>query len=141
MCGMNWKNWIKKENETLWDLIFGCIVYGILAEIIGLFVVKNKATYSAGLVLGVVIAIGLSVSMFRSLNRCLILSKRQAGRMMVFGTLIRAAVIILVVWLSMRLRYFSFPAVVVGILGLKISAYLHTYTNVYITKKIWKKGR
>lgn len=138
---MNWRRWINKENETLFDLIFGCIVYSIVFEAIGLLVVENKGSYSMGLLLGTAVAIGLSVSMYKSLNRCLVMTEHQAGRNMVFGTLFRAVVILLAAWIGMRSGYFSFPGIIIGILGLKISAYLHAYTNVYITKKLYKKGR
>lgn len=138
---MNWGKWINKDNETLFDLIFGCIVYSIVFEAIGILVVENKGSYSLGLLLGTVVAIGLSVSMYKSLNRCLVMTEHQARRNMVFGTLFRAVVILLAAWSGMRLRYFSFPGIIIGILGLKISAYLHAYTNVYITKKLYKKGR
>ena len=138
---MNWRRWINKDNETLFDLIFGCIVYSIVFEAIGLLVVENKGSYSLGLLLGTAVAIGLSVSMYKSLNNCLVTTEHQARRNMVFSTLLRAVVILLAAWIGMRSGYFSFPGIIIGILGLKISAYFHAYTNVYITKKLYKKGR
>ena len=138
---MNWRRWINKDNETLFDLIFGCIVYSIVFEAIGLLVVENKGSYSLGLLLGTAVAIGLSVSMYKSLNNCLVMTDHQARRNMVFSTLLRAVVILLAAWIGMRSGYFSFPGIIIGILGLKISAYFHAYTNVYITKKLYKKGR
>ena len=138
---MNWRRWINKDNETLFDLIFGCIVYSIVFEAIGLLVVENKGSYSLGLLLGTAVAIGLSVSMYKSLNNCLVMTEHQARRNMVFRTLLRAVVILLAAWIGMRSGYFSFPGIIIGILGLKISAYFHAYTNVYITKKLYKKGR
>lgn len=138
---MNWRRWINKDNETLFDLIFGCIVYSIVFEAIGLLVVENKGSYSLGLLLGTAVAIGLSVSMYKSLNNCLVMTEHQARRNMVFSTLLRAVVILLAAWIGMRSRYFSFLGIIIGILGLKISAYFHAYTNVYITKKLYKKGR
>ena len=138
---MNWRRWINKDNETLFDLIFGCIVYSIVFEAIGLLVVENKGSYSLGLLLGTAVAIGLSVSMYKSLNNCLVMTEHQARRNMVFSTLLRAVVILLAAWNGMRSGYFSFPGIIIGILGLKISAYFHAYTNVYITKKLYKKGR
>ena len=138
---MNWRRWINKDNETLFDLIFGCIVYSIVFEAIGLLVVENKGSYSLGLLLGTAVAIGLSVSMYKSLNNCLVVTERQARRYMVFSRLLRAVVILLAAWIGMRSGYFSFPGIIIGILGLKISAYFHAYTNVYITKKLYKKGR
>ena len=138
---MNWRRWINKDNETLFDLIFGCIVYSIVFEAIGLLVVENKGSYSLGLLLGTAVAIGLSVSMYKSLNNCLVMTEHQARRNMVFSTLLRAVVILLAAWIGMRSGYFSFPGIIIGILGLKIYAYFHEYTNVYITKKLYKKGR
>ena len=138
---MNWRRWINKDNETLFDLIFGCIVDSIVFEAIGLLVVENKGSYSLGLLLGTAVAIGLSVSMYKSLNNCLVMTEHQARRNMVFSTLLRAVVILLAAWIGMRSGYFSFPGIIIGILGLKISAYFHAYTNVYITKKLYKKGR
>ena len=138
---MNWRRWINKDNETLFDLIFGCIVYSIVFEAIGLLVVENKGSYSLGLLLGTAVAIGLSVSMYKSLNNCLVMTEHQARRNMVFSTLLRAVVILLAACIGMRSGYFSFPGIIIGILGLKISAYFHAYTNVYITKKLYKKGR
>ena len=138
---MNWRRWINKDNETLFDLIFGCIVYSIVFEAIGLLVVENKGSYSLGLLLGTAVAIGLSVSMYKSLYNCLVMTEHQARRNMVFSTLLRAVVILLAAWIGMRSGYFSFPGIIIGILGLKISAYFHAYTNVYITKKLYKKGR
>lgn len=138
---MNWRRWINKDNETLFDLILGCIVYSIVFEAIGLLVVENKGSYSLGLLLGTAVAIGLSVSMYKSLNNCLVMTEHQARRNMVFSTLLRAVVILLAAWIGMRSGYFSFPGIIIGILGLKISAYFHAYTNVYITKKLYKKGR
>ena len=138
---MNWRRWINKDNETLFDLIFGCIVYSIVFEAIGLLVVENKESYSLGLLFGTAVAIGLSVSMYKSLNNCLVMTEHQARRIMVFSTLLRAVVILLAAWIGMRSGYFSFPGIIIGILGLKISAYFHAYTNVYITKKLYKKGR
>ena len=138
---MNWRRWINKDNETLFDLIFGCIVYSIVFEAIGLLVVENKGSYSLGLLLGTAVAIGLSVSMYKSLNNCLVMTEHQARRNMVFSTLLRAVVILLAAWIGMRSGYFSFPGIIIGILGLKISPYFHAYTNVYITKILYKKGR
>ena len=138
---MNWRRWINKDNETLFDLIFGCIVYSIVFEAIGLLVVENKGSYSLGLLLGTAVAIGLSVSMYKSLNNCLVMTEHQARRNMVFSTLLRAVFILLAAWIGMRSGYFSFPGIIIGILGLKISAHFHAYTNVYITKKLYKKGR
>lgn len=132
--------WMNQENETLFDLIFGCVAYSIVVEIFGLILAPEKLYFTAGLLFGTVVAIALSISMYNKLNNCLHLTPKQAERSMIFGTLLRAVVILLAVWIGLKVRFISFPGVVIGILGLKVAAYLHAYTNVYITKKL-KKGR
>ena len=81
---MNWRRWINKDNETLFDLIFGCIVYSIVFEVIGLLVVENKGSYSMGLLLGTAVAVGLSVSMYKGLNRCLVMTEQKYGTWLTF---------------------------------------------------------
>ena len=40
---VNWGRWINKDNETLFDLIFGCIVYSIVFEVIDFLSWRIKA--------------------------------------------------------------------------------------------------
>ncbi|MFR8947344.1 MAG: hypothetical protein ACLVH3_17480 [Blautia obeum] len=61
-------------------MIFGCIVYSIVFEVIGLLVVENKGSYSMGLLLGTAVAVGLSVSMYKGLNRCLVMTEQKAAK-------------------------------------------------------------
>ena len=138
---VNWRRWINKDNETLFDLIFGCIVYSIVFEVIDFLSWRIKAATVWDFLLGTAVAVGLSVSMYKGLNRCLVMTEQKAGRSMALGSLFRSAVILLAAWIGMRSGYFSFPGIIIGILGLKISAHFHAYTNVYITKKLYKKGR
>lgn len=138
---MKWINWIQEENETLLDLIFGCLTYSILLEVIGLLLVPNKGSYSAGLFLGTAVAIGLGVSMARGLEKCLVMEQSQARRSMTVRSMMRLLVMLVAALAGMKCKAISFPGVIIGILGLKISAHLHMYTNLYITKKIRRKGR
>ena len=138
-------NWMRTHGsdagETLLDLIFGCIIYSLFFELIGLLVVENKGTYSLGLLVGTLASIGLSFSMYRSVEKAVTMDPGQASRSMTIASILRMLVILVVAWLGMRFAWISFPGILIGILGLKISAYLHVYTNVYITRKIRKNGR
>ena len=136
-----WRKWIKEINETLLDLILGCFIYSALFELIGLAVVSDKVSWSAGICLGTVAATGLCVSMYKGLADCLSMNPAAARRTMTIQSIIRLFVMFAVAWLGIRIRQVSFPAVIVGMLGLKVSAHMHMYTNVYITKRLKKKGR
>ncbi|MCD8018877.1 MAG: ATP synthase subunit I [Clostridiales bacterium] len=138
---MKWIKWLEETNETLLDLIFGCLVYSLVFEIAGLLLVSNKGSYSLGLLLGTIVAVGMSVSMERGLERCLNMDEIKGQRFMTLRSILRSVVMLVAAWVGMRFDQISFPGVIVGILGLKISAYLHMYTNLYITKKLKRKGR
>ena len=138
---MKWINWIQEANETLLDLIFGCLAYSILLEVVGLLLVPNKGSYSAGLFLGTAVAIGLGISMARGLEKCLVMEESKARKSMTMRSMMRLLVMLVAALAGMKWKAISFPGVIIGILGLKISAHLHMYTNLYITKKIRKKGR
>ena len=138
---MKWINWIQEANETLLDLFFGCLAYSILLEVVGLLLVPNKGSYSAGLFLGTAVAIGLGISMARGLEKCLVMEESKARKSMTMRSMMRLLVMLVVALAGMKWKAISFPGVIIGILGLKISAHLHMYTNLYITKKIRRKGR
>ena len=59
---------------------------------------------------------------------------------MVFSTLFKGSGYIIGCMDWNAFRYFSFPGIIIEF-GTEISAYFHAYTNVYITKKLYKKGR
>ena len=138
-------NWMRTHgsdvSETLLDLVFGCIIYSMLFELVGLLVVNNKGSYSLGLLIGTLASVGLSLSMYRSVEKAVTMTPAQASRSMTIASVLRMLVILAVAWLGMHFDWISFPGILIGILGLKVSAYLHVYTNVYITRKIRKKGR
>ena len=138
-------NWMRTHgsdvSETLLDLVFGCIIYSMLFELVGLLVVDNKGSYSLGLLIGTLASVGLSLSMYRSVEKAVTMTPAQASRSMTIASVLRMLVILAVAWLGMHFDWISFPGILIGILGLKVSAYLHVYTNVYITRKIRKKGR
>ena len=60
---------------------------------------------------------------------------------MTVRSMLRLLVMLVAALAGIKCKAISFPGVIIGILGLKISAHLHMYTNLYITKKIRRKGR
>ena len=72
--------WIRETNETLLDLIFGCLIWSALAEIVGVLIVSDKISYTIGIVLGTVVAVSMSVSMERGLEKCLHMGSRKKGQ-------------------------------------------------------------
>ena len=133
--------WIRETNETLLDLIFGCLIWSTLAEIIGLLIVSDRLSYTIGIVLGTVVAVGMSISMEKGLEKCLHMNRVKGQWGMTVRSIFRWLIMLAVVWAGLRFDAISFPGVLLGIIGLKIAALLHMYTNTYVTKKLRKEGR
>lgn len=132
---------IDEMDETLLDLITGCLVYSMFFEVIGLIVVSNKLSWTLGLLLGTAVAVIMSISMHRGIASCLCMEPAAARRTMTIQSILRLLLMFGAALVGIRTPWFSFPAVITGILGLKVSAHLHVYTNIYITKKLKRKGR
>ena len=135
---MSFRDRICRMNETLLDLIVGCVIYSLVFECIGLIFVQDKIAWTLGLVLGTLAATGLAVNMYHSIDYCLSLDPVRARRAMTLRSILRLLVMLGAALAAMRLSFLSFPAVIVGILGLKVSSHLHMYTHIYITKKLCK---
>ena len=132
----------KQTNKAVWTLIdlwIGIILYFIIFEIIGLIFVPNRITYTLGLLTGCVTAGFLAWHMYSILDTALDMAQEDAVNYSKKYSALRLLVMLVVALAGMKFSILSFPAVIIGILGLKISAFFQPYTNLYITKKIFKK--
>ena len=125
--------------ETQIDLMIGCVIHSLIFEGIGLLVVPNRLSYSLGLVLGTCTALACSYSMYRGIMRCAGQDAWTARRKMSVYSILRMVFMFLVCAGGLLTSAVSFPGVLVGLIGLKTAAYLHVYTNVYITRKYFRK--
>lgn len=124
------KEKITKINRTLFELETGILLFGILVQLF-VFWTEDKAGYSLGLWLGILIAMGSACHMWWSLDRALDFGESQAVKTMSAHNILRycfitTALLLIAVWdIANPLSAF------LGIMGLKASAYMH-----FITKKI-----
>ena len=135
------RKWLENTNETLLDLIFGCLVYSLVFELMGLLLVPNKGSYSLGLLIGTIVAIGCAVSMAAGIRHVLTMDRMGATRSSILYSLLRTVAMVAAAWLGLKYPQISFPGVVIGMIGLKVSAHLHVYTNVYITRPLCRRDR
>ena len=135
------RKWLENTNETLLDLIFGCLVYSLVFELIGLILVPNKGSYSLGLLIGTIVAIGCAISMAAGIQHVLSMDRTGATRSSILYSLLRTVAMVAAAWLGLKYPQISFPGVVIGMIGLKVAAHLHVYTNVYITRPLCRRDR
>ena len=119
-------------NRTLFELETGIALFGVACQLF-VFLLKDKASYSLGLFMGILIAMVCAFHMWWSLDRALDLPEKAAVRSMSTHNILRylfitvALVLIAISGIANPLSAF------LGIMGLKASAYMH-----FITKKISK---
>ena len=129
----------EKINETLKELLAGIIIYGMICLLVGIPFVDSKFSYILGLVIGIMLA-GFSAShLYYSIDKTLTLYAGNEGAATTYARkmgIIRYAVI-LVVFFAVCMTDFVYPlATFLGIMGLKIGAYLQPFIHKWFTRSI-----
>lgn len=127
------KEKITKINRTLFELETGILIYGVVCQLF-VFLVKDKAQYSLGLWMGVLIAAASAFHMWWSLDRALDLGERQAVKVMSTHNILRYLFIVVALVLIAIGGRANPLAAFLGIMGLKVSAYMHFFTQKISTK-------
>lgn len=124
---MERKNMIKKirdMNSALPGLLGGIVLFGAVSQIVGLFFVEEKLNYSIGLWVGVLVAVFMAVHMAWSLNSALEQNAKNAQAVATKQNMIRYLIVILILGILMVTEIGNPIAAFVGVMGLKVSAYL-----------------
>ncbi len=124
------KEKITKINRTLFELVVGILIYGVVCQLF-VFFVKDKMSYNIGLWIGILTALLSACHMWWTLDRALDLEEKAATKKMSTNNLIRYFVIAVILTLVGVTGVGNILAAFLGIMGLKASAYMHI-----ITKKI-----
>lgn len=114
----------RKIDPTLLELCIGIAAYGIIFEIVLLFFSRNPV-YSAGLWIGIILALAGAVHMWWSLNRGLDLPQKAAVKSMSTQNIIRYVTIAAVLAVLMCTDFANPIFAFCGYMGMKVSAYLN----------------
>ncbi len=129
---------MKEEKQTLCDLYFGIGIISILVAIIGAIILDSKLSFVLGVIYGAVVAVILVTHMYHSLERTLAYDEDGARKHAQKMTGIRMWIMLAAVVLAMYFgEYFHMAGVVLGILTLKVSAYMQPFIHRRITSKIY----
>lgn len=115
---------LRDINSALPGLMLGIIVCGVISEIAGVFLVADKLNYTIGLWIGVLTALGMALHMAYVLDRVLDRGEKGAQAAVARHSIIRYLAVILVLGVLMITEVGNPIAAFVGIIGLKVSAYL-----------------
>lgn len=115
---------IRDINNALPGLLGGIVLYGIICQLVGVFFVADKGNYSAGLWVGVLTAIFMALHMAIVLNSVVESDEKGAGAIAMRQNIIRYLVVVIILGILMVTRAGNPLAAFLGIMGLKISAYI-----------------
>lgn len=130
---------MEKAKNTLIRLILGIVIYAVIVGIVGVLFVDNKITFILGLAYGTMGAIAVSMHLYFSLNKSLDMDTNTAEKREK-----KMAVIRMIIMIAVTVIGFCFPGifhiagVLLGLFGLKVSAYLQPLFHNYTLKD---KGR
>jgi hypothetical protein len=137
----------RKINPTMVSLIVLELIYGLLGIVIisGLHFVfgvaerifGDKYIYIIiGFLIGILMSIILVMLMARTVENMLSIGDNGAVKEGVIGALIRAAIVIAVIVLLLVTHVGNVISMLIGLFGLKLSAYIQPIADKYIKKKI-----
>jgi hypothetical protein len=131
---------LKRLNDALPGLVFGILLYGVLLQAIGVWLVEDKLRYSTGLWIGIACALFMAIHMAISIEDAVSLDEDGAKKKTIASAMLRYFVVLGVFVLTF---YFNLGMVLpafLGVLGLKISAYLQPFFE-WLRKRYVKKRR
>ena len=119
---------LRRLNDALPDLVLGIIVYGVLAELIGVWFVTDKVRYSTGLLIGISLAVGMAIHIAVVIRDAVEIYGEHGARNRVIAKSLLRYVVVVIVFFGNLFSAF------IGVLGLKIAAYLTPFTHKVISK-------
>ncbi len=125
------QNQIKKPkiDRTLFEMSVGILTWGIICQVVGIFLVEDKGAYSIGIWLGVLIATISAVHMWWGLDKMLDYSQEAAMKRMLKHNIIRYILIAAVLAFAMISGIANPFAAFLTLIGLKLSAYMQPLTH------------
>ena len=120
---------LRQLNDFLPELLLGILASGIVFELIFIWFVKDKIYFSLGLLLGVLIAVFMAWHMAFTLNRAMDYTEENATNRVQKHYLIRDLIVIIVFIAAAVSKLVNPLAVFLGIMTLKVAAYIEPITN------------
>lgn len=115
-------NWMKRLNQALPGLVLGIIIYGVLVELIGVWFVTDKIRYTSGLMFGIGCAIFMAIHIAMIIEESVRIGEGHE-KYLSFKSVMRYLIVCAVMILMMVFKLGNMFTALIGILGLKVSAY------------------
>ena len=125
--------WMKRLNQALPMLVLGILAYGLLVELIGVWFVGDKIRYTTGLIIGIACAIGMAIHIAMIIEESVRIGEGHE-KLLSFKSVLRYLVLCAVMIVMSYFKLGNMFTAIIGILGLKVSAYAQPLLNKFIAK-------
>lgn len=126
---------LRRLNDALPGLVLGIVIYGIVVELVGVWFVEDKLRYSTGLLIGIGVAIGLAINIAQVIRDAVEIYGADGSRnRLIMKSVLRYLVVVVVFFVMMKFNLGNMVTAFIGVLGLKVSAYLQPFAHKVILK-------
>lgn len=126
---------LRRLNDALPGLVLGIIVYGLIVELAGVWFVEDKLRYTTGLLIGITLALGMAVNIAVVVRDTVeIYGESGAKARVIAKSILRYIVVVIVFFVMMKWNLGNLFTAFIGVLGLKVSAYLQPFIHKAIQK-------
>lgn len=126
---------LRRLNDALPGLVLGIVIYGIIIELVGVWFVEDKLRYSTGLLIGISVAIGLAINIAVVIRDAVeIYGADGARNRLIIKSVLRYVVVVIVFFVMVKFNLGNLFSAFIGVLGLKVSAYLQPFAHKVILK-------
>ena len=130
---------LKRINDTLPELLAGILWYGLVVLLVGVWFVKNRWYYVSDLAIGILLAMGMAIHIAIVIRDSLELAEKGAKHRVTLHYILRYAVILVVFVVTAYFGLGSVVALFIGVMGLKVGAYLQPFTHRVVSNGRRKK--
>ena len=113
---------LRRMNQALPELVFGILLYGIVVELVGVWFVRDKVSYTIGLLIGLGCAVFMAIHIAMVIEDAVRVGE-GATKVLAAKSVLRYIVVTVVLVVMMVTKVGSLIPAFIGIIGLKVSAY------------------
>ena len=128
-------------NKTGLELVIGNIIYYVIVQILVVVFSGNALYDSIGLIEGVVISTAMTIHMTMAVEQAMSLNERAADKHVKKTTAFRMLGVMAALVIVGLTEFGNIVFTLIGVMALKVSAYLQPLTHKVLEGKFEKKGR
>ena len=128
-------------NKTGLELVIGNIIYYVIVQILVVVFSGNALYDSIGLIAGVVISTAMTIHMTIAVEQAMSLNERAADKHVKKTTAFRMLGVMAALVIVGLTEFGNIVFTLIGVMALKVSAYLQPLTHKVLEGKFEKEGR